>query len=295
MPLTFTRTFRVRYYECDAYGHLNNANYLRYMQETAFDASAAAGYDMERYNQIGHHWLIRATDIEYLRPLRYDDEVEVKTWVADFHRVRSRRVYEFRLSGTDDLVAQANTDWVYLESATGKPATIPQEMREAFFPEGPPQQALTRQPFPTAPEPPPGVFKMRHRVAWQDIDMVQHVNNAVYLEYVEECGMQVIAAHGWPVQRMTQEGFAIILRRHQIEYRLPSLLDEEIEIATWASNVRRSTATRHYAIRRVNDGELLARIHTLGVWIDLATGRPIRIPEWFIKDFAPNIVTDGHG
>lgn len=295
MPLTFTRTFRVRHYECDAYGHLNNANYLRYMQEIAFDASAAAGYDLERYNQLGHHWLIRATDIEYLRPLRYGDEVEVKTWVADFHRVRSRRVYEFRISGTDDLVARAETDWVYLESSTGKPATIPEEMREAFFPEGPPQQVPVRQPFPIAPEPPPGVYKMQHRVAWHDIDMAQHVNNAVYLEYIEECGMQVIAAHGWPVQRMTAEGFAIILRRHQIEYRLPALLEEEIEIATWASNVRRSTATRHYTIRRVKDGELLAQIHTLGVWIDLATGRPIRIPERFIYDFAPNIVTDGRG
>ena len=43
------RTFRVRYYECDAYGHVNHANYLRYMQETAFDASAAVGYEIARY------------------------------------------------------------------------------------------------------------------------------------------------------------------------------------------------------------------------------------------------------
>ena len=43
MPLKHERLFRVRFYECDAYGHLNNSNYVRYMQETAFDASAAAG------------------------------------------------------------------------------------------------------------------------------------------------------------------------------------------------------------------------------------------------------------
>ncbi len=41
------RAFRVRSYECDGYGHVNHANYLRYMQEAAFDASAAAGYDLE--------------------------------------------------------------------------------------------------------------------------------------------------------------------------------------------------------------------------------------------------------
>ena len=37
MPLTHVRSFRVRHYECDAFGHLNNTNYVRYMQETAFD------------------------------------------------------------------------------------------------------------------------------------------------------------------------------------------------------------------------------------------------------------------
>src|SRR5690606_30982183 len=93
MPFTYSRTFRVRYYECDAYGHLNNANYLRYMQETAFDASAAAGYGLQAYEALGHFWLIRETDIEYRRPLRYDDTVTVTTWVANFRRARSQRVY----------------------------------------------------------------------------------------------------------------------------------------------------------------------------------------------------------
>ena len=81
----------MRHYECDAYGHVNHANYLRYMQETAFDASAAVGYDVARYEAIGRQWLVRETDITYLRPLVYGDTVIVKTWVADFRRVRSRR------------------------------------------------------------------------------------------------------------------------------------------------------------------------------------------------------------
>jgi len=49
MPLIHERAFRVRHYECDAYGHVNHANYLRYMQEAALDASAAAGYDIDWY------------------------------------------------------------------------------------------------------------------------------------------------------------------------------------------------------------------------------------------------------
>jgi acyl-CoA thioester hydrolase len=77
MPLTHTRDFRIRHYECDAFGHLNNANYLHYMQEAAFDASAAAGYDGLKYNKLGHYWLIRETDIEYLKPARYGDTLSI--------------------------------------------------------------------------------------------------------------------------------------------------------------------------------------------------------------------------
>jgi len=289
MPLTHVRTFRVRHYECDAYGHVNYANYLRYMQEAAFDASASAGYDLARYEAMGRRWLVRETDIEYLRPLRYGDSVQVKTWVADFRRIRSRRAYEFRQAESGQLVARAHTDWVFLDSATWRPAPIPPEMMVAFFREGLPEPAPPRSRFPSAPPPPPGVFWLRRRVEWRDIDPAQHVNNAVHLAYLEDCGLQVAAAHGWPMARMQAEGFVIVVRRHQIEYRQPAVLDDELELATWLSDVKRATVVRHYKVTRVSDGALLARARTLWVWVDAKTGRPIRIPDVFLADFAPNI------
>jgi acyl-CoA thioester hydrolase len=290
MPLTHTRSFRVRYYECDAFGHLNNANYLRYMQEVAFDASAAAGYDLARYNEMSCHWLIRETDIEYLRPIQYGDTVEVKTWVADFLRVRSQRAYEFCLTGTGTLVARGRTDWVFVNSKTSLPTTIPDELTKAFYPEGLPDKFPVREVFPSAPPPPAGVFRMNRKVTWQDIDSAQHLNNASYLNYIEECAMQVIAAHGWPIQRMLSEGLAILIRRHQIQYLRPAVLDDELVLSTWASNVRRSTAVRHYTIHRARDNALLTRVHSTGVWVELKSQRPVRIPEHMLADFAPNIV-----
>jgi acyl-CoA thioester hydrolase len=272
MPLTHVRTFRVRHYECDAYGHLNYANYLRYMQEAAFDATAAAGYDLARYEAMGRRWLVRETDIEYLRPLRYGDSVQVKTWVADFRRVRSRRAYEFRLAESGALMARAYTDWVFLDSATLRPTPIPRELRAAFFPEGPPEPAPPRLRFPSAPPPPPGVFRLWRRVEWRDIAPEQHVNHAVYLAYLEDCGVQVAAAHGWPMSRVQAEGFVIVARRHRIEYRQPAVLDDELELATWLSDVKQATVVRHYTVTRVSDGALLARAHTLWVWVDLKTG-----------------------
>jgi acyl-CoA thioester hydrolase len=292
MPLTHTRSFRVRHYECDAYGHLNNANYLRYMQETAFDASAAAGYDLRRYEEMGRLWLIRESEVEYLQPLYYNDLVNVKTWVADFRRSTSRREYEFYNGSSGELAARGATNWAFLDSTSNRPARIPVEMVTAFIPESASEQHLSRQAFPQAPPPPSGVFSTIRRVIWRDIDSQQHVNNAVYLEYVEECGFQVLAAHGWPVQRMMKEGFVILVRKNQIHYRLPAFMGDELEITTWASQVRRSTAVRYYQVRRCRDRALLVEVHALGVWVDLSTGRPARIPPDFLADFQANIVSE---
>lgn len=289
-PLTHERTFRIRHYECDAYGHLNHANYLRLMQEAAFDASAAAGYDLARYEELGTWWWIRATDITYHRPLTYGDAVVVKTWVADFKRVRSRRMYEFRHAVTGDLVAAAYSDWVYLDSESLRPVAIPRAMIDAFFPEGPPEETKVRKSLPQAPPPPPDVYTYRRTVAWHDLDMMRHVNNAVYLTYLEEAGFGVCEAYGWPVERMIEVGFGIVAGRYHLEYKQAARLGDELAIATWASHARRTTAYRHYVIRRRGDNALIGRASALWVWVDLQTGRPIRIPQDFVDDFRANVV-----
>ncbi len=288
MPVTNTTKFRVRYVECDAYGHVNNANYLRYMQEAAFEASAAVGYDVKRYDELGQYWLVRETDIEYLKPLKYGDEFEIKTWVVDFRRVRSRRTYEFRLTGSDELIARGTTDWVYLDQATQRPVLVPSEMIRAFAPDGEEVVKQTRESFPKPPAPPPEVFKMRRRVMWQDIDQAQHVNNAVYLSYVEDCGFQLVKHFKWPERRMRDEGFAILIRKHHIQYVQPALLDDEIEVASYVYDVKRASALRYYSITRVSDGALLAQVNSLGVWVNLKTGLPARFPDQFLADFAAN-------
>jgi acyl-CoA thioester hydrolase len=289
MPLTHLRTFRVRHYECDAYGHVNHTNYLRYAQETAFDASAAAGYDMARYDAMGRSWLIRENEIEYLHPLRYGDSLQVKTWVVDFRRVRSRRAYEFRHGSSGELVARACTDWAFLDTTTNRPADIPLELKLAFIPEGATDRAPPRERFPAAPSPPPGAFHRQRRAEWRDLDPAGHVNNAVYLAYVEDIGVQLTAAHHWPMARLEAEGLGIVARHHRIEYKQPAVLDDELELSTWISDVSSSTAMRHTTITRLGDGALLARARTVHVWIDTATGQPTPIPGTLLADFAPCI------
>ena len=278
----------MRAYECDPYGHVNHANYLRYMQEAAFDASAEVGYDMARYREMGHQWLIRETDITYLRPLVYGDTVIVRTWVGDFRRVRSRRMYELRLESTGEPVATAATEWVYLNTETLRPATVPESMVAAFWH---PDTAAggRREPFPEAPPPPPGIYRMRRQVEWRDLDQAHHVNNANYLAYIEECNVGAAAAFGWSMDRIMEQGVAIVARRYRIEYREPAMIHDELEVTSFLADVKRATAVRHNEVRRVGDGALLARSYALWVFVDLATGRPIRIPPYFMDAFQPNV------
>ena len=270
MPLTRTRLFRVRHYECDVEGRLRAANYVRYMQEAAFDASAAAGYDLARYEAMGYFWLIRETEIEYLQPVRYGDQIEVKTWVADFRRVRSRRAYEFRPAGGGPLVAVAQTDWAFLEMATGRPAAIPEEMKAAFFPEGAPDRAEARGRFPVPADPPPGAFQQRRPVEWRDLDAAGHVNNAVYVDYVEQCGLDWAQAQGLSLV------VPAVARSHRIGYRQPAVLGEELVLSTWAAAVRQETLVRDTTVHRTSDGSLVARARSEQVWVGSETGE--RVP-----------------
>lgn len=289
MPLIYTESFPVRYCECDSYGHVNHAHYARYMVEAAFNASGAVGYDAARLREMNHAWLAREHQITYLRPLLFGDVVTVRTWVADFRRVRSLRQYEL-YNQREQMVATAQTDWIYVNTAVAYPATIPDEIIHAFHPDGPPAEAPPRDSFPKPPPYAPAVYKGRYRVEWRDVDPQRHVNNAAYLSYIENCVMDMAREKGWPAERIEREGFAIFAREYRIEYVRPAFLDDELEIWTWVSDKRRATAVRHYEIRRAGTAELLVRARALWVWINRETGMPIRIPPAFEEAFADNFV-----
>ena len=132
---------------------------------------------------------------------------------------------------------------------------------------------------------------MIQKVAWNDLDSMQHVNNAIYLNYLTECGMRALVEFGWPWERLNAVGIAIHLRNIHIQYLLPALLDEELEITTWISDVRRATARRHYTISRSSDSALLAQASTYSVWMDPSNIKPVRIPCQLLADVAPMITT----
>ena len=283
MPLTHVRAFRVRLYECDLCELLRSASYLRYLQETAFDASAAAGFGPPEYLAMKRMWLIRETSLAFSGILRFGDTVEVKTWVQDFRRVRSRRAYRLSRQGTGELIARGYSDWAFLEIPSGRPALVPDNLIAAFFPEGPPAGAQPRERFP-AVEMPANAFTTRRPVAWRDLDSAGHVNNANYQDYLDESLRQFLGSLGWPTTRLTAEGIALAPRQLRIEYRQPALPDEHLEITIGLATVEPDHMVQHGTVSRLEDGELLARaVHRWAI-VDPTSGVSQSLPVALLQD-----------
>jgi acyl-CoA thioester hydrolase len=115
----------------DGNGHANNVEYLRWMQEAAWSHSDAAGCT-DATRSAGATWMVRSHHVEYLRPAFAGDVVEVRTWVADFRRAFSLRKYELVRRGDGTVLARGETNWAFVDAATGRPRSIPESIRALF-------------------------------------------------------------------------------------------------------------------------------------------------------------------
>lgn len=111
--------------------HVNNIAYVRWMQCAAIDHSAASGCTALT-QAAGATWVVRMHRIEYLSPAFAGDRLVVLTWVADFRKVRSLRRYKFIRAADRAVLAQGETDWVFVDAQTGRPRAIPEEIKNAF-------------------------------------------------------------------------------------------------------------------------------------------------------------------
>jgi acyl-CoA thioester hydrolase len=229
MP-THASTFRVHIFDLDAYGELRTNGMLRFMQQTASDASAAAGFDVEWYERAGTLWVIRRTIADFLAPALYRDELEVRTWVSDIRRVRSQRQYEVWRPADATLIARGATDWVYIDLARGSPVRPPDEMVQRLMPD------VGAQPRPprTAAAPPAHAVTVARRIELADLDSVAHVNNAHYTVYIEQALCDALAVRGWHVDPSWR---AARLRplRHDLEYFAEAQYDDRLDAAVWVS------------------------------------------------------------
>ncbi len=126
------------------------------------------------------------------------------------------------------------------------------------------------------PPPSVGCFDLPLVVLPEDIDELGHVNNVVYLRWVQDAA----TAH-WrsAATAADQAAVAWVALRHEIDYKVAAVLEDAITARTWVGTADSHRFERHTEILRAADGRLLARARTLWCPISRATGRLTRVSD----------------
>ena len=123
---------------------------------------------------------------------------------------------------------------------------------------------------------PPEPYELAIQVEPADIDELGHVNNVTYLRWVQD----VAVAHWKAVAPAADQAKLLwIVLRHEIDYKHPAYLGDQIIARTWVGAASRIRFERHTELLRASGRLLLAKARTLWCSIDVRTGKPTGVSE----------------
>lgn len=129
LPRPFIRTLVVPDSDIDTFGHVNNAAYLRWADETAWAHWEADGFTRQDCLDADRGMAILRTEADYHGHGRAGDEIACAVWIARSDgRLRAERWYQFRRTRDGTTIFRAKTKLVCFQLSTGRPA----RMDEAF-------------------------------------------------------------------------------------------------------------------------------------------------------------------
>ena len=215
----YLAAYRVRFDEAGPDGNLRTSALLRYAQDVAWRHSEQLGFDRAWYQERGLGWVVRGVELELAAPIPLGTTLRVTTAVVGHRRIWARRLGECRFSD-GRLAARVTTDWVLLDGR-GRVVRVPDDFGVAFT-----NPEVRSEILRLAPE--SGAPAASHTLAVRpsDLDPLDHVNNAVYVDWLEEA----IGACGWAggVEGLRASGAAAGTLR--LEYLASAAGGDEIRV-----------------------------------------------------------------
>jgi acyl-CoA thioester hydrolase len=139
--------------------------------------------------------------------------------------------------------------------------------------------------------------KMKKKLTYHEkiytyqIDYVGHVNNIIYIQWMENGRVRLMEAIGMPITEIAiDEGIVPVLTETTIKYKKPFYLNNDVLIETWLSKLNNASAIIEF--RFYNDKkELCANAQQKGLFINRSTGRPSRLSEKLRSAFERYLIT----
>lgn len=131
------------------------------------------------------------------------------------------------------------------------------------------------------------VFDLKITVQPEHIDVLGHVNNVVYLSWMQDAATAHIEALGLGVKEYLELKHAMVAVEHHVQYRKAALQGEEIILRTWLNDINALYSFRQYAFYRPSDKAVLFMGNTQWACVEIATGRPKRMSPTFMQAYQP--------
>jgi acyl-CoA thioester hydrolase len=119
----------VAFYETDAMGVVHHSNFVRYLELSRTAWLEVHDRPYTHYVDLGIHLATTRVEVDYLRSLRFADEVAVCTWIEWIRHASMRMAYT--LHSRDELVATAATEHAAVDTE-GRVRRIPRERRDSL-------------------------------------------------------------------------------------------------------------------------------------------------------------------
>lgn len=138
LPDPFIRRVTAQTADIDLFGHVNNAVYLRWADETGWAHWASAGHGAEDCRSVDRGMAIVRTEADYLGHVREGDALACAVWIAvSDGRLRAERWYQFRRERDGATVFRAVTRLVCFALGTGRPARMTGAFASHYAPPAP--------------------------------------------------------------------------------------------------------------------------------------------------------------
>ncbi|MDR1955647.1 MAG: acyl-CoA thioesterase [Treponema sp.] len=115
-------TLVVRTYECDSYGHVNNANYLHYLEYARYEFLKTVGFDYPGAIKAGYGVYVARVEIDYKKSAVVDDALCIRSWPIKKGVVSGTMAQEIKRGA--EVIVEALVTWAFVDSS-GQPTRIP--------------------------------------------------------------------------------------------------------------------------------------------------------------------------
>ncbi len=178
----YKEAFKIRSYELDAGGRASIQSICNYLQEIASIHAAKLGFSVTDLFKRNLTWVLSRLHVQMEKYPQWGDTITIETWPSTMTRMFSLREFIIR-NAQDEIIGKATTSWMLLDIVVKKAIEIPEFIRSIRTWDA---NRAVEDTFNKLPAPKETPFQKSFNVRLSDLDINQHVNNVIYIEWAIE-------------------------------------------------------------------------------------------------------------